>query len=56
MRSVVGTWDIAVNRKEEQSLPEFILLKCQVVSSVEKSRAGKGTVDGPGWPRREGGV
>lgn len=54
--SVVGTWEVAVNRKEEQSLPEFILLKRQVVPSAEKSRAGKGTVDGPGWPGREGGV
>lgn len=56
MRAVIGTWEIAVNRKEEQSLPEFILLNRQVVPSVEKSRAGKGTVDGPGWPGREGGI
>lgn len=53
MRSAVGTWEIAVKRKEEQSLPEFIFIKRHVVPSAEKSRAGKGTVDGPGRPGGE---
>ena len=56
MSSAVDTWEIAVKRKEEQPLPGFILTKHQVVPSAEKSRAGKGTVDGPGWPGGESDV
>ena len=54
MRSVVGTWEIAVNRKE--TVPARVYTSEASVPSAEKSRAGKGTVDGPGWPGREGGV